>query len=259
MMAPLLSALWAACGGPSLEEKTVDAATGGASEPVVRDLFSDVTAAAGLEFAHFNGMSGELYFSEMMGAGAALFDYDRDGDLDLYLVQGELLGADKTMDDALFPPAPGTPAGDRLLRNDLGAPGAGGSPELRFTDVTAESGIDGAGYGMGAAAGDFDNDGWVDLYVTNMWSSAGRRIASQEDRFFSGEHEELRDDYLRHARGNSVFLNNGDGTFRDVTEGSGAMNGGWAWGAVSFDLNNDGRTDFYSPNGFLTGSDPEDL
>jgi len=164
-------------------------------------------------------------------AYAALWeDFDQDGDLDLYVVND--FGR------------------NNYYEND----GTG-----HFSDTAVATGIDDMAAGMGVTASDIDNDGWVDLYVTNMWSSAGRRIASQEDRFFSGEHEELRDDYLRHARGNSVFLNNGDGTFRDVTEGSGAMNGGWAWGAVSFDLNNDGRTDFYSPNGFLTGSDPEDL
>ncbi len=185
-------------------------------------FFVDVAAEAGLAFVHFNGMSGELYYSEMMGAGAALFDYDNDGDLDVYLVQGHLLGPGKTLADATFPPAEGAPLGDRLLRNDLtiAEEGQGGRRRtLSFTDVTEESGIDAAGYGMGVAAADFDNDGWTDLYVTNV-----------------GRNQLLRN---RGARGG------GPVSFEDVTEASGAGLATWSVAAAVLDVDRDGWLDLY--------------
>ncbi len=100
-----------------------------------------------------------------MAPGVGLFDYDNDGDLDVYLVQGAMLGAKKTLKDATFPPA--GPLGDRLFRNDLTV-AADGTRTLRFTDVTGPSGIDVTSYGMGVAAGDVDNDGFVDLYRTGL-------------------------------------------------------------------------------------------
>src|SRR6516165_9606954 len=114
---------------------------------LTRDWFTDESRNTGLTFVHANGMSGRFYFHEMMGSGAALFDYDNDGDLDVLLVQGT--GAAK------------------LYRNDL-VVGADGSRRLAFTDVTAASGIRTTGYGMGVATGDFDNDGCIDLYLTGF-------------------------------------------------------------------------------------------
>jgi len=125
-----------------------------------RPLFEDATERVGVNFTHFNGMSGELYFVEMVGAGGALFDYDNDGDLDAYMVQGAMLGNGKKLSDAVFPPKDTKPL-DRLYRNDFKESGS-----LHFTDVTTASGIRGPEYGMGAATGDYDNDGWVDLFVS---------------------------------------------------------------------------------------------
>ena len=161
---------------------------------------------------------------------AAIFDdLDNDGDLDLYVVND--FGR------------------NNLYRNDDG----------HFSDVATEVGADDMAAGMGISASDIDNDGDTDLYVTNMWSSAGRRIASQADRFRGGVDDGLRDDYLLHARGNTLLLNRGDGTFEDGTIASGALNAGWAWGAMMVDLNNDGLDDIYSPNGFLTGTTDDSL
>ena len=127
------------------------------------DWFTDAAAQTGLDFVHFNGMSGRFYQTEIMAPGVALFDYDNDGDLDVYLVQGRMLGTGTP----LIPPPSGVPLEDRLFRNDLQV-APDGTRTLRFTDVTAASGIHTRGYGMGIAAGDIDNDGWIDLYVTGF-------------------------------------------------------------------------------------------
>ncbi len=196
--------------------------TGEAQKPI----FADRTAETGLDFVHFNGMSGELYFPEMMGSGGALFDYDNDGDLDLYLVQGRMLGPGKTIEDATFPPSGETalaPDGapiDRLFRNDL-TRAADGSPSVRFVDVTAKSGLSAGGYGMGVAAADFDNDGWIDLYLTNFGP-------------------------------NQLWRNRGDGTFEDLTEASRSDDNRWSVPAVAFDYDGDGWIDLFVGN-FVDG------
>jgi hypothetical protein len=177
------------------------------------DLFTDVAEASGLRFRHFNGMSGELTMPEILGPGVALFDYDNDGDLDVFVPQGRMLGAGKTIAQALFPPRMPLPLGGRLFRNDLVVQ-PDGTRTLRFTDVTAASGIVTTGYGMGVAAGDFDNDGYVDLYLTNFGSS-------------------------------QLLHNNGDGTFTDVTAKSGTLVTGWSVAAAFFDYDRDGWLDLY--------------
>ena len=83
------------------------------------DWFADRADAAGLQFVHFNGMSGELYFPEIMPPGIGLLDYDNDGDLDAFLVQGDMIGPGKTLSDALFKPIAPLPLRSRLYRNDL--------------------------------------------------------------------------------------------------------------------------------------------
>ena len=188
-----------------------------ATEPTdSADWFTDVAESSGLTFQHFNGMSGEFYLAEIMGPGVALFDYDNDGDLDVYAVQGQMLGRGKSITQAIIPPPAGVPLLDRLFRNDLSI-GPDGSRRIRFTDVTAQSGIDVRGYGMGVAAGDVNNDGWVDLFLTRL--------------------------------GLSVLLrNNGNGTFTDVTRESGVENPAWGVSASFVDYDRDGWLDVYVGN-----------
>lgn len=182
------------------------------------DLFVDRAAEVGIDFVHFNGMSGELYFSEMMGSGVALFDYDDDGDLDVYLVQGAMIGKGKTVEDATVPPEHAVPLSDRLYRNDLEVR-EDGTRVLAFTDVTEAAGLAeiATGYGMGVIAGDFDNDGWTDLYVTNHGP-------------------------------NQMLRNRGDGTFEDVTEATGTGDPLWSVPAVFFDHDADGWLDLFVGN-----------
>jgi hypothetical protein len=179
-------------------------------------IFSERAAELGLDFVHFNGMSGEFYFPEMMGPGGALFDYDNDGDLDVYLVQGHMLGPGKALSDALLPPRSGQPLSDRLFRNDL-VIRPDGTPVLHFTDVTEASGIRASGYGMGVSTGDFDNDGWLDLYVTNFGA-------------------------------NQLWRNNGDGSFTEVTPQAGVDAPRWSVGAAFLDFDRDGWLDLYVGN-----------
>jgi hypothetical protein len=172
--------------------------------------FAEVPASSGLDFVHFNGMSGELYFPEMMGAGAGLLDYDNDGDLDVYLVQGQMLD-DKPVTAATFAPRYPVPLTDRLYRNDS----EGGV--WKFTDVTEAAGLSATGYGMGVAAGDYDNDGRVDLYVTNYGS-------------------------------NELWRNRGDGTFEAVTAAAGVDDPRWSVSAAWLDYDRDGWLDLYVGN-----------
>jgi hypothetical protein len=187
-------------------------------------VFRDVTREAGIDFVHFIGASGEHFMPETVGAGAALFDYDRDGDLDLYLVQGAMLGPGKALADSRYPYRGEVPPRSRLLRNEL-APGAPADTIPRFTDVTAASRIDARGYGMGVAVGDVDNDGDLDLYVTNFGP-------------------------------NQLWRNQGDGTFTDVTLEAGADDPRWSVAAAFFDYDRDGWLDLYVGNyvGFRVAS-----
>jgi hypothetical protein len=100
--------------------------------------------------------------------------------------------------------------------------------------------------------GDFNNDGNVDLYVGNMFSSAGNRI-THDQQFKASLAEAEKELFRRHARGNSLFQNNGDGSFADRSVELGVTLGRWAWASLFVDLNNDGWEDLYVMNGFITG------
>jgi hypothetical protein len=173
-----------------------------------------VTAASGLSFVHFNGRSGKLLYPEVMPPGVALLDYDNDDDLDLFVVQGQMLDG-QPLEHAVVPPQ--GPLGARLFRNELrraDAPADAESTALRFVDVTEASGIDARGYGMGAAAGDYNNDGCVDLYVTNLGS-------------------------------NQLLKNNCNGTFSDATRESRTADSGWSVPAAFVDIDRDGWLDLF--------------
>jgi hypothetical protein len=171
--------------------------------PADRAVFSERAHELGVDFVHDHGGTGEHYFPEITGAGVALLDYDNDGDLDLHLVQG----------GSLVERGTAGPAGcDRLYRNQLVERG-----ELRFVEVTPRAGLRACGYGMGAATGDIDNDGWVDLYLTNFGP-------------------------------NQLWRNNRDGTFTDVTASAGAGDPRWSVPAVFFDYDADGWLDLFVGN-----------
>lgn len=148
-------------------------------------------------------------------------DFDGDGDLDLYVAND--FGR------------------KNLYRNNGGT----------FTDVAAELGVEDIGPGMSVCWGDYNNDGHPDLYVSNMFSSAGNRITNNP-KFKTSLKEEEKADFRRHARGNTLFRNNGNATFTDVSVDLGVTLGRWAWGSVFADFNNDGWQDIYVTNGFMT-------
>lgn len=170
--------------------------------------FEDVAADAGVEFSYENGMDGNFYFPEIMGGGAALFDFNNNGLLDLYLVQAGPIGPDIGPGDR--------PAGDRLYRNDSFRD-EDGQWVVRFTDVTDEAGIDARGYGMGVAVGDYTGNGFADIYVMNFGD-------------------------------NQLWRNNGDGTFTDATVEAGVNDSRWSVSGSFADLNGNGRLDLVVVN-----------
>lgn len=171
-------------------------------------IFEDRSAEVGLDFVHQGGMSGERFFLEIMGSGAALVDFDNDGDLDVFLPQGHSLSPDSG--------SPTEDPGDRLLRNDLTAD-PDGERRMQLVDVTERVGIRGNGYGQGVAVADVDNDGWADLYVTNfgpnqLWRNLG------------GE---------------------GSKAFEDIADVAGVEAEGWSTSAAFVDFDRDGWLDLY--------------
>ncbi|MYB94289.1 CRTAC1 family protein [Candidatus Poribacteria bacterium] len=161
-------------------------------------IFIDITESAGLTFEHTDGRSGLRLFNEFLGSGGGFFDYDGDGDLDIYLVNGAPQTdnvQDKTPHNALY-------------RNN---------GDATFTDVTKVAGVGSTAYGTGATVGDYDNDGDLDLYVTNFGTD-------------------------------QLYQNNGNGTFTDVTTHAKVGNPNWGTSCAFADVDNDGHLDLYIAN-----------
>jgi enediyne biosynthesis protein E4 len=164
-------------------------------------VFTDVTAKLGLRFHYFSSHTSKKYLIETMGAGVALLDYDNDGLLDIFLVNGTPIG-DPTPKGST-PQKTSPDYWNRLYHQ---------KKDGTFEDVTKKAGLEGAGYGMGVAVGDYDNDGYEDLYVTALG-------------------------------GNRLYHNNKDGTFSDVTRSAGVAAEGWSSSSAWVDLDGDGLVD----------------
>ena len=156
--------------------------------------FTDISREVGLDFVHEAGIDGAYFMAESIGAGVALFDHDGDGDLDIYLVNG---GAP--------PGAAENPAINRLFSQEPGG---------RFADRTEESGLGDSGYGMGVALGDIDNDGDLDLFVSNHGPDV-------------------------------LYRNDGNGRFSNITEAAGITGATWSTSSCFLDHDNDGWLDLY--------------
>lgn len=139
---------------------------------------------------------------------------------------------------------------DLYVANDFGRNNLYRNEGGRFRDVAAEAGVEDLGPGMSAAWFDYDGDGRADLYVSNMWTAAGQRIVDDPAFPFP------REPYRRHAKGNTLFRNRGDGTFEQTSE---AEMGRWAWSADAHDFDNDGVPEIYSTCGMLTNTSTKDL
>lgn len=159
--------------------------------------FLDITRQAGIGFIHNTGAFGKKFLPEAMGPGCAFLDYDNDGSPDILLVNGSDFPGHKSKRTTL-----------KLYRNN----GSGA-----FTDVTARAHLDVEIYGMGVAVGDYDNDGWDDIYVTGLGESR-------------------------------LFHNERNGTFKDVTKAAGANNTGYGASAAWFDYDKDGKLDLFVTN-----------
>ena len=127
-----------------------------------------------------------------------------------------------------------------------------------FTAISTEAGVDDPGAGMSACWCDFDNDGIQDIYVANMWSAAGQRV-SEQDIFHKGEPENIRELYRRHARGNSLYRNQGTGKFENISDKAGVEMGRWAWSSDAWDFDHDGYSDLYIANGYISGPDQREV
>jgi Flp pilus assembly protein TadD/peroxiredoxin len=125
----------------------------------------------------------------------------------------------------------------------------------KFTAVSAEAGVEDVGAGMSACWFDFDNDGNQDVYVANMWSPAGMRVSEQKN-FHENEPEAIRALYRRHARGNSLYRNQANGKFQNVSVEAGVDVGRWAWCSDAWDFDHDGYPDLYVANGYISGPRP---
>ena len=199
----LLSIAFAIRGGAQVAANGSTAPQAAATEApkVVPGKFVDITQQSRIDFLAQASHTDKKYLIETMGSGVALFDYDNDGRLDIFLANGTPL-SDPTPKGSI-PQKTGPKYWNRLYHQ---------KPDGTFEDVTEKAGLQGIGYDMGVAVGDYDNDGYDDLYVTGLG-------------------------------GNHLYHNNGNGTYSDVTQSSGTGGSGWSTSATWVDLDNDGLLD----------------
>lgn len=180
------------------------------------------------DFADATAETGLEQNNNRFSFAASWEDYDNDGDMDLYVA------------------------------NDYGRNNLYRNQDGRFLDVAAELEVQDMSAGMSISWADMNRDGWMDFYVSNMFSAAGNRITYQRQ-FKEGASADMKKQYQRHARGNSLFQSDGNGRFRDVSEVAGVTMGRWAWGSRFCDINNDGWQDILVNNGFISSTDTGDL
>lgn len=184
--------------------------------------FNDVTASVGLDVNN-----------RRFTLGAAWEDYDNDGDQDLYVAND--FGR------------------NNLFQNQLAESG-----KPTFLDVAEGADAVDSAFGMSVTWGDFDRDGRIDVYVSNMFSAAGGRIVTQPE-FQPDADDDSRAVMARFARGNTLLRNLGAKGFADVSPDAGVSIAGWAWGSKFVDVNNNGRDDLVVANGYITNDDTDDL
>jgi hypothetical protein len=185
--------------------------------------FEDVTEAVGLD------VNNRRY-----SFAASWEDYDNDGDLDLYVANDY--------------------GRNNLYRNE----GRDAAGMVQFNDIAGTEGVEDTSAGMSTSWADFNRDGWMDLYISNMFSGAGNRITFQRQ-FLAETTDETREKFQRMARGNTLYRSDGKGGFEDISLAAGVNMGRWAWGSRFVDLNNDGWDDILVANGFITAEDTDDL
>ncbi len=127
-----------------------------------------------------------------------------------------------------------------------------------FTVVSSQAHVEGVGAGMSCCWADFDNDGRQDIYVPSMWEAAGQRVSGQKQ-FHESAPERIRELYQRHARGNALYRNLGDGTFENQGRQAAVQMGRWSWSSDFWDVDHDGYVDLYVANGYLSGTERNDL
>jgi tetratricopeptide (TPR) repeat protein/peroxiredoxin len=147
---------------------------------------------------------------------------------------------------------------DLYVANDFGRPNLyRNNGNGTFTSISTEAHAEDAGAGMSACWSDYDNDGNQDIYVANMWSAAGQRVSAQKH-FQENASEDVRALYRKHARGNSLYKNRGDGTFQNVGQQAGVEMGRWSWCSDFWDFDHDGYPDLYVANGYISAPRPAD-
>jgi tetratricopeptide (TPR) repeat protein len=200
------------------------------------------------------------YYDARDGPPNCLFHNEGDG---TFVETTETAGLNRDNDRYTFSCAWGDANGnglpDLFVSNDFGTSQLyRNNGDGTFTVISAKAGIEGVGAGMGCAWCDFDNDGRQDVYVPSMWEAAGQRVSGQQQ-FHAAAPERIRELYRRHARGNALYRNRGDGTFENVGHRAGVEMGRWSWSADFFDFDHDGYSDLYVSNGYLSGPEKYDL